>query len=154
MNDRVDTMLMLLRRTPATAWVADQVTQSFAQGISMNVKEASEDDRFSALEPAGLSTPEKRKREKYETTRQYSYSEKLQLLREAVMTFFVELPAVQAAAISGLQELGSRATDVDFVPQDEPEQGRAQYTTNLARVSAERDILAANFVKFDRELMS
>lgn len=154
MDERVDKLLVMLRERDETSWVADQIVQSFGQGISMNVKEASLDLQFSALEPVGISTREKQKREKYETTRPYSDEEKIELLREALETLFVELPAIQVAGMSGLRELGSKATAIEFVPPDEPEQGRFAYSKSLDEVSAEQAALRINLFAFDQELRS
>jgi hypothetical protein len=154
MDERVDKLLVMLRERDETSWVADQIIQSFGQGISMNVKEASLDLQFSALEPVGLSTREKQKREKYETTRPYSDEEKMELLREAIKTLFVELPAIQVAGMSGLQELGSKATVIEFVPPDEPERGRFEYSRSLDDIRAEQAALRISFSKFEEELRS
>lgn len=154
MDEKVDKLLVILRERDDTSWVADQIVQSFGQGISMNVKEASLDLQFSALEPVGLSTREKQKREKYETTRPYSDEEKTELLREALETLFVELPAIQVAGMAGLQELGSKATAIEFVPPDEPEQGRFEYTKRLDDVRAEQAALRTRFSEFEEDLRS
>lgn len=154
MDERVDKLLATLRERDETSWVADQIVQSFGQGISMNVKEASLDLQFSALEPVGLSTRERQKREKYETTRPYTDEEKFDLLRVAMKTLFVELPAIQVAGMSGLQELGSSATTIEFVPPDEPERGRFQYSKSLDEVSADQATLQISFSKFEQELRS
>ena len=145
-SEKVETVLSLLRDKDSTRWVADQVLLSFSQGLSMNVKDAESDDRFNALEPANLTKRERRKREKYETTRPYTEQEKLELLREALETLYLVLPAIQVAALNALNELS--VTAVEFAPPDEPEQVHSSYTIDLQTADSERQTLASNFAKF------
>jgi hypothetical protein len=149
-SEKVESVLSLLRDSDSTRWVADQVLSSFSQGLSMNVKDAESDDRFNALEPANLTTRERRKREKYETTRAYTEQEKLKLLRDALETLYVELPAIQVASLNALAEFG--VTTVEFVPPDEPEQAESSYTVNLATANSEQQSLARNFAAFAEEM--
>jgi hypothetical protein len=154
MEYTADDLLSLLRNHEATNWVAEQVVQSFAQGVSMNVKDASSDARFSALEPSGLTKREKQKRQKYETTRPYLETEKVELILRALKILFVELPAIQVAGMVDLQQLGSEATVIEFVPPDELEQSRSEYSKSAGRVKDERGVLESNFAKFVAQLSS
>ena len=68
MHPRVSVLLPEIQKNQDTAWIVEQVLQSFAQGISMSAKDASLDRQFHEFGSAGLSTGERQKREKYETT--------------------------------------------------------------------------------------
>jgi hypothetical protein len=151
--DKVDLLLRLLREDGATAWVSDQVVSSFVQGVSMNVKDAQSDAGFGDFEPIGLTNRERRQREKYETTRPYSEQEKLQLLDQALKTLFVVLPAIQIAGLRNLGEFDGGATEIKFVPPDEPELGRSEYTIELASTVERTTLLFENFRKFEEKLV-
>jgi hypothetical protein len=154
MEDEVVTMLSLLRGSESTRWVAEQVVRTFSQGLSMSVKDASQDLGFSAREPAGLTTRERRKREKYETTRPYSDQEKVDLLRRALEALYVELPAIQVAALNGLKDLRTKATTIEFVAPDEPEQSDVSYSVSLETLSSQKEYLITNFREFAKILSS
>ena len=140
--DAITTVITLLRKDDSTRWVAEQLVASFAQGVSMNVKDALTDARFYSLElveAANLSSRERQKREKYETTRPYTDQEKLELLQQALERLYVELPAIQVAGQKRLADLGGNAAVIEFVPPDEPEQGRERYESSLELRESERD---------------
>jgi len=151
--EKVDLVLRLLREDESTPWVADQVASSFAQGVSMNVKEALDDVQFFSLEPQGLTNREKQKREKYETTRPYTDDEKLLLLTEALKTLYVDLPAIQAAGLEGLQNFIADGTTIEFAPPDEPEEDRYGYTDDLKAATIRAEDLRKRFDQFKQELM-
>ncbi|MDN7542745.1 hypothetical protein [Burkholderia cenocepacia] len=151
--EKVDLVLRLLREDESTPWVADQVASSFAQGVSMNVKEALADVEFFSLEPQGLSSREKQKREKYETTRPYTDDEKLLLLAEALETVYVDLPAIQVAGLKGLQSFTAEGISIEFAPPDEPEQDRYGYTDDLKAALVRSEELRNRFDQFKQELM-
>jgi len=138
MNEKLAVLLSVIGPRERTGWLIDQVKQSFAQGVSMNVKEAAADTAFNSVEPAALTSRERRKREKYETTRPYSESEKLELVRQALDTIFLDLPAMQTAGMEQLRKLGAHADKIEFLAPDEPaeEQGEAdlQYAKELVGV--------------------
>ena len=150
MDETIDTFLSVLRRDGATSWVADELTQTFAQGISMSVKDATLDAQFFALELDGLSSRERQKREKYETTRPYSDDEKIELLRAALQTLFVELPEIQATGIERLRGFGAKADYLEFVPPDEPEQGQSGYLLEFVDTVKNRERMRENFFAFDK----
>lgn len=150
--EKIDLVMRLLREDEQTPWVAGQVASSFAQGVSMNVKEALSDAQFYSLEPSDLTNREKQKREKYETTRPYSDNEKLELLTEALDTLYIDLPAIQVAGIKSLLDLGAAGSTIEFAPPDEPEQGRHGYTVDLKQVRKSQERLKKNFEEFRREL--
>lgn len=150
--EKIDLVIRLLREDEHTQWVADQVATSFAQGVSMNVKETLSDSQFYSLEPSDLTNREKQKREKYETTRPYSEDEKLQLLTEALDTLYIDLPAIQVAALKGLSDFGADSSAIVFVPPDEPEQGEYGYTMDLQELEKTQEVLKMNFGRFRRGL--
>lgn len=152
--DKINAILSALRKSESTSWVAEQTTFTFSQGLSVSGKEASQELAFAALEPAGLTYRERRKREKYETTRPYSDGEKLDLLVRALTTFFIDLPAIQMAAFSGLRGLGVDAATVEFVTPDEPGQGEAAYSMSLQAVASQKEYLAHKFREFAEMLSS
>lgn len=154
MEEDVATILSLLREDESTRWVAEQVQRTFSQGLSMSVKEASEDQGFTALEPSGLTTRERRKREKYETTRPYSDQEKRAVIRKALETLYVELPAIQVAALGGLKDLGINATTMEFLAPVEPEQNHVEYSLTLEDQISRRASLASRFQEFEKMLSS
>ena len=155
MDSTVETLLSLLREGESTRWVADQLAQTFAQGLSMNVGEASTDLQFRSLEPADLTTRDREKREKFETTRPYTDTEKKALLREALQMLFVALPAVQEAGIAELQKLGSTATLIEFIPPnaDVRDARETSYSKSLADVRADQENLKARFSEFDKDFV-
>ena len=150
--EKIDLVMRLLREDERTPWVADQVASSFAQGVSMNVKEALSDVQFYNPEPSDLTSRERQKREKYETTRPYSDEEKLELLTEALDALYVDLPAIQVAALKSLRDLGMAASTIEFAPPDEPEQGRHGHAVELQELSKTQEILKSNFERFQQEL--
>ncbi|MDN7915343.1 hypothetical protein [Burkholderia cepacia] len=154
MDEEINSFLSLLRQDSSTAWVADQLTQTFSQGISMSVKEASSDAQFSEMEPIGLSSRERQKREKYETTRPYSSDEKIELLRSALRTLFIELPEIQVTAIDLLRSFGAKADHIEFVPPDEPEQGQFNYSLEFGAIEKNREHSRNIFTEFDKEFAS
>ena len=150
--EKIDLVMRLLREDERTPWIADQVASSFAQGVSMNVKEALTDSQFYSLEPSDLTSREKQKREKYETTRPYSEDEKLELLTEALDTLYIDLPAIQVAALKSLLDFGVGRSTIEFAPPDEPEQGRHGYTVDFQELKKTQEVLKRNFERFRQEL--
>ena len=147
--EKVDHILQLMRESDDARWIAEQIEASFAQGISMSVKEAIVDGRFFELQPpTGLSKTEQRKREKYETTRPYTDSEKKDLVIAALRAVFVDLPAIQSAGLKGLREVGAESTSVEFLPPAEPEQGHLSYSRNLSESLAQESSLSERVEKF------
>ena len=120
----------------------------------MSVKEASSDAQFSEMEPIGLSSRERQKREKYETTRPYSSDEKIELLRSALRTLFIELPEIQVTAIDLLRSFGAKADHIEFVPPDEPEQGQFNYSLEFGAIEKNREHSRNIFTEFDKEFAS
>jgi len=119
----------------------------------MNVKDAQADIAFYSLEPSDLTSRERQKREKYETTRPYTDGEKLELLAEALETLYIDLPAIQAAGLEALQDLGGGGASIEFAAPDEPEQGLHGYTIELRHLQERRELLNVSFEQFRQELM-
>jgi hypothetical protein len=152
--DNVETVLSLLDESESTGWVAEQVRSTFSQGLSMSVKEPSQELAFRQAAPAGLTPLERRKREKYETTRAFTDPEKLDLLHESLQALYLDLPAIQNAALECLQKIGEPVENIEFVSPDEPEQTRERYTVNLDTITSERQYLAEHFPEFAKVLRS
>lgn len=152
MNKSIDEILPLLQEETSTSWVAEQIKQTFRQGISMNVRESLGDAEFFQLAPSGLSTKDKSKREKYETTRPYSASEKETIIISALETLYIELPAIQLSALNALQEFGLDTSRIEFTPPDEPEQGRDEYSITYDEIHSIHNLLRDNFNKFKQGL--
>jgi hypothetical protein len=149
MSTEVDLLLALLRENESTRWVAEQVVESFRQGLTMSFKEASGDSRFFALQAHDISSVDKRKRDKYETTRPYADEEKLNLLLDALKTLFVEVPDIQDAAFRELEALGLKVAGIEFEPPESIEPERESYTLSRepAGAGARR---AENFAAFEK----
>lgn len=65
---------------------------------------------------------------------------------------YVDLPAIQVAALKSLLDLGMAASTIEFAPPDEPEQGRHGYAVELQELSKTQEILKSNFERFQQEL--
>ena len=151
--EEVDSVLRLMRESKDARWVAEQIEASFAQGISMSVKNAIVDGRFFELEPAALlSKGEQRKREKYETTRPYTDVEKKELLIAALKAVFIDLPAIQSAGIKGLRDIGAGVGSIEFAPPDELEQGHSGYSRTLSEAQAQQVSLTERVEQFLAQL--
>lgn len=147
--EEVDLILRLMRESDDARWIAEQIDASFAQGISLSAKEAIVDGRFLELQPPmGLSKVEQRKREKYETTRPYTDSEKKDLVVAALKAVFVDLPSIHSAGMRGLREVGAAFTSVEFMPPAELEQGHSSYSRNLPETQAQESSLRERVEKF------
>jgi hypothetical protein len=147
--EEVDLVLRLMLESEDARWIAEQIEASFAQGISMSVKKAIVDGRFFELEPpTGLSKIEQRKREKYETTRPYTDSDKKELIVTALRAVFIDLPAIQSAGIKGLREIGADFTRVEFMPPAELEQGHSGYSRSLAEAETQESSLRVRVERF------
>lgn len=126
-----DNLLEILRETENNTWVADQLERTFAQGISMPVKESKSDAEFYRLEPGGLSAREKKKRDTYETTRAYTEEESVDIIKDALRSLFITLPATQSSAVKELRKLGVVANEINFVAPDEPGRDDAPHTLTI-----------------------
>jgi len=75
------------------------------------------------------------------------------LLTEALKTLYVDLPAIQAAGLEGLQNFIADGTTIEFAPPDEPEEDRYGYTDDLKAATIRAEDLRKRFDQFKQELM-
>lgn len=127
MDDRVRDLLDAIRKDKGLSWVVDQLNASFAEGISQSAKDATSLALPEFVLPGSLTTREKTKREKYETSRPYTDDEKLELTKFALREVFLTLPAMKASTFESLRELGSTASSIEFTVPDEEEREEGSY---------------------------
>lgn len=134
MDDKSQAALDILREDERFGWIVEQLNDSFAEGIAQSAKERGSlaQGDYMASSEASFSTRDRRKREKYETSRPYQESEKLELIRFAIHEVFVTLPKVRQANSSWLRELGSTATTIEFDAPDNEERTERSYVQSLA----------------------
>lgn len=133
MDEKSQAVLEILRTDDRVAWIVEQLTDSFAEGIAQSAKESgslAQADHFIKSEVT-ISTREKRKREKYETSRPYQEAEKLDLICFAIQEVFVTLPKMQESNATWLDELGSTATAIEFAAPDDEERAEGSYVQPL-----------------------
>jgi hypothetical protein len=124
--------LDVLRSDKKIDWVVEQLIASFSEGIADSAKESSSLAQSQFVDAMGLSTRERTKREKYETSRPYDENEKLELIRFALEEVFVTLPSMQNATAKIIKELGSPASSIEFIAPDEEGQPEGSYTRKIA----------------------
>lgn len=147
-------VLDLLRERPEVGWVASQLQETLADGISMTVRDSADDAVFMQLEPTDLSTRERQKREKYETTRPYTDEEASELIIGALKELFETLPAVQTAALERVRSLAGRDVAIEFFPPDEVERGEPAHRLTTENYAAYQQDLEIRLDKFLSELQS
>ena len=152
-----DSLMSMIREDKKISWVSEQLEDSFSQGISMRVKESKSDMEFYRLEPSEITTREKTKREKYETSRPYSEDEKIDLIKKALKRVFLELPVIQIAAINNLSELCGGIDSIEFIVPEEIEENlqeisKENHVINLTKAINEKELLANNYNSFIKEL--
>lgn len=129
-------LLDVIRSDDKIAWIADQLIASFSEGLAHSAKELN-NIQDTLLEEKNLSTREKTKREKYETSRPYDENEKIELVSFALREIFITIPSMQNKTAKSFQELGSRAQFIQFTAPDEEERPEGSYTQKFI----ERSIL-------------
>jgi len=103
----------------------------------------------------GLSSREKTKREKYETSRPYEEHEKIELVKFALEEVFVTLPTMQMATERALRELGANATAIEFLAPDDEERPEGSYAQELGREDERRvENLKQRLAEFSERLSS
>lgn len=154
MEDRVRELLDAMRRDERLAWVVEQLNASFAEGISQSAKDASSQVFSDFIAPAPLSTRDKTKREKYETSRPYTDDEKLELAKFALKEVFLTLPAMKASTFDSLRELGSTASSIEFTVPDEEEREEGSYAEATDSNRALQQELRRRFTEFLQRISS
>jgi len=143
----------LLRSDTAVSWVADHLLASYAEGIAQSAKELVLTDQASyALAHDTTARREKVKREKYETSRPYSESERVALLEFALEQVFITLPAIQTSVAKALTDLGAKANTIEFSAPDEEERETHSYILQLSARDANSADLRARLERFRTEL--
>ena len=103
------------------------------------------------LEPSDLIARARKKRETYETTRAYTDDESLELVKDALRSLYVTLPAIQAGALKKLHALGLDFSDIKFEVPDEP--GREDVPHTLSSRSRQFSF-AGKTANLDTEYLS
>lgn len=116
----VDRFLQEILLDPNFSWVADQITETISQGVSMNAQEASSDSRFfNLVEPADITQRERNRRQKYETSRSYTEDEMVDVIRDALKKYFIDLPSVRMSAIENLKNVVGDVDSIAFSTSDD-----------------------------------
>lgn len=145
--------LEVLRSDRRISWIPDQLIASFSEGIAYSAKDTGGEAQRTIVDSMDLSAREKTKREKYETTRPYDESEKLELVQFALQEIFVTLPSMQNAAARALKDLGSTAVAIEFTSPDEEEQAEGPYIQKLVDDAATVEELRRRLEEFCQRLI-
>jgi len=143
MEEKSQDALDVLRKDDQVFWVVEQVADSFAEGIAQSAKDDAE---------VNVPAREKVKRQKYETSRPYQESEKVDLIRFALQQVFVVIPELQTANAKWLRDLGSAATTIEFDAPDEEERKQGSYALPLDPGRERTVDLSRRFTEFDKIL--
>lgn len=147
--------LDVFRSDQNVAWIADQLVTSFSEGIAHSAKDGEQVLQRDFIESMGLSSREKTKREKYETSRPYEEHEKLALVKFALEEVFVTLPTMRMATEKALRELGTNATAIEFLAPDEEERPEGSYAQEFGRDDKKRiEDLKQRLSQFSERLSS
>ncbi|MDG0799538.1 hypothetical protein [Pectobacterium polaris] len=118
--ENIEVFLRELRESPITSWVAGEVDETLSQGISMNVKDAATDSKFyEFFLSQNISTQERNKRQKYETSRVFTDDEKLEVILKAFEVIYLDLPAIRQSAIMNLSEIDTNIEKITFSSAEE-----------------------------------
>lgn len=145
--------LEVLRSDQRISWIPDQLIVSFSEGIACSAKDTDGEAQRTIVDSMDLSAREKTKREKYETTRPYNESEKLELVQFALQEIFVTLPSMQNAAARALKGFGSTAVAIEFTSPDEEEQAGGPHIQELVDNAAPVDELRRRLEAFRQRLI-
>lgn len=149
--EKIDQLMGLMRNSEDFSWIADQLSSTFDQGVSIKAKEAQADRQFDQSSYR-QTTKEAKKREKYETSRPYSDQEKLELLSKAITAVFETLPAIQSNGIKTLKKFNESITRIEFFSPNSTEQNPSYYI-DLPEIDSKNQKLKENAQKFIQELM-
>jgi hypothetical protein len=153
MDETSRNALDVFRSDDNVAWIADQLITSFSEGIAHSAKDGEQVLQRDLIESMGLSSREKTKREKYETSRPYEEPEKLELVKFALEEVFVTLPLMQEATEQALRELGTKATAIEFLAPDEEERQQGSYKKEFGADNKNRiNDLKQRLLKFSESL--
>ncbi|MGC9423925.1 hypothetical protein [Vibrio sp.] len=120
--EKIEDFLNVLRQSSGTSWMAEEIEDTFSQGISMKAQEADTDSSFFKLVPPDqLPAPEKKKRQKYETSRPFTHDEKVSVLLKSIEVAFLDVPKIRHSALENLLKFDSTIESIKFVPSDNDE---------------------------------
>ena len=118
--NKVDEFIRDLKNNPNMTWVANEIEETLSRGVSMSVKEATGDNRFFQLvESNDITTKERNKRQKYETSRSYTEDEKIEVIQKALEVIFLDLPAIRESTVNNLNNLGVVFDSIQFSSSDD-----------------------------------
>lgn len=120
--EKFEKLMMLIQEDDNTSWISQQLKDTFSEGVSVSVKELRTDSEYYQNEPDNISTKERNKRDKYETSRPYTNQEKYQLVIKALERAFIELPEIQFSAINNLSELCDGVKVIEFFESGETDE--------------------------------
>jgi hypothetical protein len=145
--------LDLLRKDDKIDWVLNHLISSFSEGIAQSAKERGNIDQFDfRLPEADITSKERTKREKYETSRPYEEPEKLELITFALHEVFVTLPEIQAATARSLIELGATSARIEFDAPDDEERAAGSYAVDVSPDKDNLEDLRRRFSAFAERL--
>lgn len=153
MDETSKAALDLLRRDDKVHWVLNHLASSFSEGIAESAKE-----RRIVLQPdlqgseVDITSKERAKREKYETSRPYEEGEKLELITFALHEVFVTLPQMQAATARTLKQLGVASTRIEFDAPDDEERVDGSYAVDVSPDQDNIKELQKRFMAFAERL--
>ncbi|WDF99217.1 hypothetical protein PSR30_01210 [Pectobacterium carotovorum subsp. carotovorum] len=153
--ENIEVFLRELRESPITSWVAGEVDETLSQGISMNVKDAATDSKFyELLLSQNITTQERNKRQKYETSRAFTDDEKLEVILKAFEVIYLDLPAIRQSAIINLAEIGTNIEKITFSSAEEEivEEEKTAHEIKLKGVDEELHEYRELHTKFIREI--
>jgi hypothetical protein len=151
MSEISQLVLEVIRKDKAIAWIADELSASYSEGIAQSAKERPVSLQALSLTETDLITRERSKREKYETSRPYSEAEKLELVDFGLRQVFVAIPAMQDSIFKTLSKLGCNASRIEFVAPDEERVGLEHSFTASPKSADELAQNVANFLKVLRK---
>jgi hypothetical protein len=154
MEKKVRELFDAMRADESVSWVVEQLSASFAEGVSESAKDAVAQESAKSNAGGSRAKREKSGRENYETSRSYTDVEKLELAKFALKEVFLTLPAMTISTLERLRELGSTASSIEFRTPDEegPEDGAHVLASSLNGVSQQE--LRRRFAEFLRGIES
>ncbi len=153
MDETSKAALDLIRRDDKVDWVLEQLISSFSEGIAQSAKE-----RVAAVQAdlevaeTQMTSKERTKREKYETSRPYEEAEKIDLINFALHEVFVTLPEIQAATAKSLKDLGATSTRIEFTAPDDEERADGSYAVDVSLDRNNLEDLRQRFASFSKRL--
>jgi hypothetical protein len=150
-----DIALALLGKSSATSWIAEEINESLASGVSVSAKDVPPASLFGADQAVvELTAPERKKREIYETTRPYTDSERLMLVLDAIDSIYLTLPAVQESALLSLAKIQRNLTEVVFMPPEETDVPATGHSFSIDAAVSARSTIAEPLSRFKSLLKS